>query len=183
MRCPLCNHHNLPGASWCEECGASLVRDDLPEAKTIVERHLCSDAVSALEPRAPQTTTAETTLADAVAGMRMAKTGCLIVTDEDGRVTGILSERELLERVALETPDLAARTVGDVMTRRPESVQRHRPLAYALQRMVVGDHRHLPVVDEQRRAVGVISSRDVIRYVGKMIDAAKSNAEDSVASE
>jgi CBS domain-containing protein len=153
-----------------------LVRDDLPEAKTIFERHVCTDAVSALEPRAPQTTTAETTLADAVATMREASVGCLIVTDEDGRVTGLLSERELLERVALETPDLAGRTVGDVMTRRPESVQQGRAIAYALQRMVVGDHRHLPVVDEERRAVGVISSRDVVRYVERMIDVAGGNA-------
>jgi len=170
MRCPLCHHRNLPGSAWCEECGASLVRDDQPEAKTIVERHLCSDAVSALEPRVPQTTTEGTTLADAVARMREGALGCLIVTDEDGRVTGILSERELLERVALETPDLAARTVGDVMTRRPESVEQDRALAYALQRMVVGDHRHLPVVDEQQRAVGVSSSRDVLRYVERMVD-------------
>ena len=73
-------------------------------------------------------------------------------------VHAYMAERDLLRNAALETPNLSACTVGEVMTQRPESVREDRPLAYALQRMMVGDHRHLPVVDTKRRAVGVISS-------------------------
>jgi CBS domain-containing protein len=39
--------------------------------------------------------------------------------------------------------------------------------------MMVGDHRHLPVVDADNRPVGVVSSRDVIRYVEQVIAEAR----------
>jgi CBS domain-containing protein len=167
--CPLCNHLNLPGAAECEECGASLTQYDVRRTRTILEKHLHDDAVSVLEPRVPVTTSRDTTLEEAVATMRQASIGCLVVTGKNERLVGLLAERDLLRNAALESPQLGARTVGDVMTQRPESVREDRPLAYALQRMMVGDHRHLPVVDEERRAVGVISSRDVIRYLEEII--------------
>jgi CBS domain-containing protein len=47
------------------------------------------------------------------------------------------------------------------------------PIAYALQRLMVADLRHLPVIDADNRPVGVISSRDVIRYVEEMIAKAR----------
>jgi len=173
MNCPLCSYPNLPGAPECDECGASLMHDDVPQPETILEKHLHDDAVSVLQPRTPLTASPDTTLEDAVATMRQAAIGCLVVTGENERLVGLLAERDLLRNAALETPELSARTVGDVMTQRPECVREDRPLAYALQRMMVGDHRHLPVVDEECRAVGVISSRDVVRYLEEIIAVAR----------
>ena len=96
--------------------------------------------------------------------------GCLVVTNDSGHVIGLLSEHDVLQRVALEIPDLDARTVGEVMTQTPETVQENDPIAYALQRMMVGDLRHLPLVDETGTAVGIISSRDVVRYLSELVD-------------
>ncbi|MCP3858958.1 MAG: CBS domain-containing protein [Phycisphaeraceae bacterium] len=173
MNCPLCDHPNLPGDPQCESCGASLTQEDIPRAVTIFENHLQNDGVSVLEPRVPLKTTADTTLDQAVATMRRKSIGCLVVTDGGGQLVGLLSERDFLLKVALETPDLNARTVGEVMTRKPETVQESDPIAYALQRLMVADLRHLPVIDADNRPVGVITSGGVIRYVEEMIAEAR----------
>jgi CBS domain-containing protein len=55
------------------------------------------------------------------------------------------------------------------MTPKPETIEPERPLAYALQRMTVGDLRHLPLVDEENRSVGVISSRDIINHLAAVV--------------
>jgi CBS domain-containing protein len=96
--------------------------------------------------------------------MRKRKIGCLLVTDPDGRLCGIFTERDLLYRVAGKVEDLAGESVSQFMTRDPEVIRGDQLLASALQRMMVGDLRHLPIVDEQGRPKKVLSSRDVINY-------------------
>ena len=176
MKCPLCEHENLPGNADCESCGGSLTQEDVPQAVTLFENHLHNDGVSVLSPATPIKATVDTTLADAVATMRAKSIGCLVVTNDSGHVIGLLSEHDVLQKVALEIPDLDARTVGEVMTQTPETVHESDPIAYVLQRMMVGDHRHLPVVDADNRPVGVVSSRDVIRYIEQVIAEARREA-------
>ncbi|NHZ72947.1 MAG: CBS domain-containing protein [Nitrospirae bacterium] len=173
MNCPLCGYDNLPGSAECDVCGASLTQDDVPQAIANFERHLQDDAVSVLEPATPLTAGLNMPLGEAVAKLRDASIGCLIVTNEDGEVVGLLSERDLLEKAALEIADFRAGTVEGLMTRSPETVQERDPVAYALQRMMVGDHRHLPVIDSAGRAVGVVSSRDVVQYIERVVAAAR----------
>jgi CBS domain-containing protein len=50
------------------------------------------------------------------------------------------------------------------MTPDPEVARESQLIASALQRMMVGDLRHLPIVDEQGRPTKILSSRDVIGY-------------------
>ena len=56
------------------------------------------------------------------------------------------------------------------MTRDPEVVREDQLLASALQRMMVGDLRHLPIVDEEGRPKKVLSSRDVINYGVSLVE-------------
>ena len=92
--------------------------------------------------------------------------GCLLVTEE-GRLTGILTERDLLRKVAGLGQDLGACRVKDFMSGAPESGRPEHPLGYALQRMIVSDIRYLPLVDESGHPTGIVSSRDVIAYMAK----------------
>lgn len=86
------------------------------------------------------------------------QTGSLIVT-EDGRLAGIITERDLLRAVALGTdPDKA--TVDDVMTAEVFTVLPGMPLQEAAREMAVRWIRHLPVV-EHGEILGVVSMRDV----------------------
>jgi CBS domain-containing protein len=88
-----------------------------------------------------------------------------MVTGADDILEGILTERDLLHKVAGQGFDLDQCAVGDFMTEVPETSRADHPLGYAIQRMIVSDLRYLPVVDETGRAVGIVSSRDIIDYM------------------
>jgi len=167
VRCPCCGTENLPGSDNCEHCLASLCQEDVPQAGSAVERSLMGDPVSCLQPLRPLTVEPHTPLDMAVEFMRNHGVGCLLVTDAGGRLTGILTERDLLLKVAGKAADLGRLAVSDCMTPAPERSKPGHPLGYALQRMIVSDVRYLPLVDEDDRPIGIVSSRDVIAYMAR----------------
>ncbi|MEB3851837.1 MAG: CBS domain-containing protein [Desulfurococcales archaeon] len=84
-----------------------------------------------------------------------------VLVVEGGRLVGIITERDVIRLLAAGRP--LTEKLGDVMTRDPVTVKPDTPLIVALARMVEYNIRHLPVVDEKGRPVGVLSVRDVIR--------------------
>lgn len=171
MICPSCAHDNFDGVEECAECLTSMTHEDIPpeRARDRIERALLEVTVSHLCPAKPITIPEKASVDEAVERMRSGRIGCLLVTDPDGRLCGILTERDLLTAIALEVTDLTTRRVEEYMTPKPETIEPDRPLAYALQRMMVGDLRHLPLVDDEQRSVGVISSRDVINHLAAVV--------------
>jgi CBS domain-containing protein len=173
--CPSCGYDNIAGADACSACLNSLTLEDIPpdEARNRVERSLMEDRVADLHPAAPVSVREGARLDEAVATMRAERLGCVLVTDASDKLVGILTERDLLNKVAIEVEDLSRAVVSDFMTPRPETIEPNRPLAYALQRMMVGDLRHLPLVDPNGCAVGIISSRDVVRRIAALVGVIK----------
>ena len=165
MKCPCCGRGNLPGADSCENCQASLCQDDVPQPCGAVERSLMEEPVACLQPLRPLTLEPYTSLDEAVRFMRNHGIGCVLVTDTTGRLAGILTERDLLQKVAGKGRELARLQVADCMTSAPERGRPEHPLGYALQRMVVSDIRYLPLVDASGRPVGIVSSRDIIAFM------------------
>lgn len=128
-----------------------------------LSRNLKVDSVSRLDPSPPRAVDVDGTAADAVEEMRNGNVGCLLVT-ELGRVVGIFTERDLLTRVLapgkpLDTPIRACMTADPVTVAPKDSVRT------AVRRMQKGGYRHLPVVDEAGRPVGVLSARRVVHYL------------------
>jgi CBS domain-containing protein len=172
MRCPCCAHENLPGADLCEECQTSLMHEEVTprEARTRIERSLGEDTVGCLEQHVRVVSVPEdTTLEAAVKTMRAERVGCLLVTDSDGRLTGIFTERDVLTKVALEVTDLSAHPVSRFMTHHPETIRPDHPLAHALQRMMVGDFRYLPLVDDEGRPTQITSSMDIVGHIASLV--------------
>jgi CBS domain-containing protein len=167
MQCPYCGFENLPGADACENCGTSLTRDDVPQANTEVARSLMKDPVECLQPIRPVTVELQASLQQTIQLMRTHRIGCVLITDDDGKLIGILTERDLLQKVAGKVLDLEQCRVGDYMSAAPESSKPDHPLGYALHRMIVSDIRYLPIVDSGGRAAGIVSSRDIIAYMAK----------------
>lgn len=87
-----------------------------------------------------------------------------VVVCESGRVAGIFTERDVLYRTSLEGIDPAT-PIADVMTRDPESLPVTSRLADAIRAMTEGGFRHLPLVADDGRFAGVLTSRDVLRFV------------------
>ncbi len=165
MKCPCCGYVNLPGADACENCGTSLTQDDVPQSGTEVERSLMEDPVECLHPTRPLTVDILTSLTEAIELMRNHHIGSVLVTAANGSLAGILTERDLLQKVAGHGLELDQCAVQDFMTEVPEIIRTDHPLGYALQRMIVSDLRYLPLVNEIGRPVGIASSRDIIEYI------------------
>ena len=79
---------------------------------------------------------------------------------EGGRLLGLLTERDLLARVAAAGLEPARTPVREVMTADPETIGAEEPVGQAIRRMDEGGLRHLVVVD-RGRVLGVLSDRDI----------------------
>jgi len=126
-------------------------------------RNLRRDPVTRLEPSPPRGVDRAATVADAVALMRRENIGCVLVCDAE-RLVGIFTERDLMCRVLAVGKPLTL-PVADVMTPDPEAVQPADAIRVAVRKMKAGGHRHLPVVDEMGRPVGVLSVKRVVHYL------------------
>jgi CBS domain-containing protein len=104
------------------------------------------------------TDSAVDTLRSAAERMWRSQTGSLLVMD-DGRLTGIITERDLLRAVALGA-DPATSTVDEAMTTEVYTVPPDMDLRDAAREMAARWIRHLPVVDDGK-VLGVVSMRDV----------------------
>jgi CBS domain-containing protein len=105
-----------------------------------------------------ESTSSTETLRDAARAMREGDFGSMPVVD-DGQLTGILTDRDIVVRAVAEGLDPAAR-VGDVASRDPVTVEPGEDLDDAMDLMARHRIRRLPVV-EDGRLVGVVSQADV----------------------
>jgi CBS domain-containing protein len=119
------------------------------------------EPIRLLGPRTPLCLSPDATLSDAIRLMREHHVGCVLAVEDD-RLVGILTERDLL--LKLEGGDLS-QPVRDLMTPDPEVLHPDDPIVYALHRMSVGGYRHVPLVDEGGRPVGMVSVKDIVHYV------------------
>jgi CBS domain-containing protein len=93
------------------------------------------------------------------AARRMVEQRCgSILVMEGEQLVGIFTERDLLNRVAAAARDLDQTTLGEVMTRDPDTIAADAPVKEAIRRMDEFSYRYLPVI-EAGRVIGVISTR------------------------
>jgi CBS domain-containing protein len=126
-------------------------------------RNLKIESVSRLHPTPPRQVRPEQSVAEAVALMRQEEVGCLLVCNGP-RVVGIFTERDLMSRVLAARAPLSE-PVSRFMTPNPVAVHPKDPIGLALRRMEEGGYRHLPVVDEAGRPVGVLSVKRIVHYL------------------
>ncbi len=126
-------------------------------------RNLKIDSVSRLHPTPPRHVSPDQSVAEAVALMRREQVGCLLVCD-DAQVIGIFTERDLMRRVLACGKPLSI-PITECMTPNPVVVHPKEPVGAAIQRMEEGGYRHLPVVDESGRPVGVLSVKRIVHYL------------------
>jgi CBS domain-containing protein len=103
------------------------------------------------------------TVRDAAHLMNEHKIGSLVVID-DGQVVGIFTERDVLQRVVGEERNPASTTVGEVMTTEVVCCTPETTIAEARGAMKNRRVRHLPLVDDEHRLLGLISIGDLNAY-------------------
>lgn len=87
--------------------------------------------------------------------------GALVVI-EGGRIAGIFTERDALNKVLAAALDPDTTLVASVMVKDPQTIDADKPLAYALYMMAEGGFRHVPVVDASGAPIGMVSARDAL---------------------
>ncbi|MBI2190591.1 MAG: CBS domain-containing protein [Planctomycetes bacterium] len=120
--------------------------------------------ISALRPSRPVCVEGDLPVSQAIELMKSKNIGCLLILVE-GTLKGIFTERDVLVRVLARNRDAKKVMIREVMTENPECLQHEDMVAYALNRMSVGNYRHIPLVDEANRPVGIISVRDVFKHL------------------
>ena len=103
-------------------------------------------------------------LVEAVELMKRYSVGAVMI-QEGEKLIGILSERDILRKVLGTDVNLNQATVEQYMTRNPEVLKLDDSIAYVLHTMHLGGFRHVPLVDEEQRPVGIVSIKDVNEYI------------------
>ena len=134
-----------------------------------MERTLMEDVISCLHPNCAVVVDRTATVIDAVKRMNHGRMGCVVVT-EGNKVTGILTERDVLFKLLGKSKDLSKVQVASVMTLNPETLTPQDSIAYALNKMAVGGFRHIPIVTPNDPPA-IISIRDIIRYITEHVEA------------
>jgi 2-oxoglutarate/2-oxoacid ferredoxin oxidoreductase subunit beta len=139
--------------------------DERAEDLSAVEHGLDSVMLSQLSPASPITVRENSSLASVIARMRANNIGSILIVDEAGKLAGLFTERDVLNRVACQVEDLEAVTIAKFMTSKPTVLKEDTTIAHGLNLMALYGFRHLPLVDAENRPVGVVSFRDVVSYI------------------
>ena len=121
-------------------------------------------SVESLMKRDPVSVDAAASVADAARRMREARVGAVLVL-ERGRLAGILSERDVLNRVVAEGRSPDGTKAADVASRPVVSVPAGASLRQCAETLRDRGVRHLPVLDAAGVPVGVLSARDFFEAV------------------
>ena len=112
--------------------------------------------------REPYSLRSSATVLDAAHFMAERRIGAVCVLDEEGKLIGVFSERDLLNRVVVPRSDPAALKLGQVTSPLRAVISCDETPHQALERMEQIGSRHLPVVDGEKW-VGMLSIRDLLR--------------------
>jgi CBS domain-containing protein len=119
--------------------------------------------VSSLMQRQVATVRASDALDVAATLMAERDCGCVVVTDADGRPSGVLTDRDVcLAALRLQKP-LAALRAADAMSAQPFTCREGDTVAEGERAMGLHQVRRLPVVDAHGRLVGLLALDDVAR--------------------
>ncbi len=106
----------------------------------------------------------ESNVADAIRMMLDRHVGAVGVVDSEGRVAGIFTERDVLRKLSLTRRDPETTPVRELMTTPVELATTSTGPGEALAIMLERHFRHLPVVDNSGKLLGMLSIRNLLEH-------------------
>jgi len=94
---------------------------------------------------------------------------CVLIVG-DGKLEGIFTSRDFLDRVAAVRADPKTLALGDVMTAAPRTLRPRDGVAFAINWMAIEGFRNVPIVDDHGGLLGVLTVWDVMRHLGNIFD-------------
>jgi CBS domain-containing protein len=147
----------------------------LEEEFSEIKGALLDDTIRVLGPDEPLAVADTVSVQDAVARMMTLRRAAVLVVDGQGRLAGIFTERDVLTRVVAAGLSPGATLVGAVMTRDPDSLSVSDRVAHAVNQMSVAGYRTIPLVDSNRRPVGVVTVSHIIKWMADLFPEAVLN--------
>jgi len=99
---------------------------------------------------------------EAAVRMRQRAVGSLVIVNDDGAAIGIITDRDLVERVMAAGKDPQVTRLADVMTPAPVTIADSQEPSEALRIMRKNSVRRLPVVNHDEVVVGLIALDDIL---------------------
>ena len=110
----------------------------------------------------PATVSLLATVQEAIQTMIDKTVGAVAVVDEQGVVAGMFTERDVLAKFALSGRDPKSTPVRELMSSIVEMGTEETTLSEALAVMLERHYRHMPIVDEQGKVLGICSIRNIL---------------------
>lgn len=134
-----------------------------------IQEALAERTVEAIQHEPFATIGPDTTVADAIQQLAGDHISCLLV-EEGGKLVGVFSDRDVLNKVALEYDQLKDQPVSAVMTTNPVFVYDTDPSAAALSVMAVSGFRHVPILDPDDNLSGIASPQRVTAFLQQFFE-------------
>ena len=135
--------------------------DEVPEIAKAVN---IKDPISSLNLPYPIIFEQGTSINHALKALQGKEKNCTLIIKNE-KLSGILTERDILLKITGKGYDLDTMTVDEIMTPDPEFLTSEDPIAYALNKMHIGGFRHVPIVDDSIIPIGLISVSDIISTI------------------
>jgi len=104
---------------------------------------------------------------DCLAAIQRTRTGdSVFVCEPSGRLTGVLTERDIFGRIVAGHVDLT-RSVETLMTTDPKTLDLDQTIRDAIELMQTGRYRNVPLVDDLGNLMGVVRQQDIISYLAE----------------
>lgn len=129
-----------------------------------IEQALHDEPVAAIQSQPHTSINADTTVRDTLKHMVGDHIACVMV-EENGKLVGVFSDRDVLDKVALEYASVIDKPIRNVMTKDPVYVEQTDPAAAALAVVAVSGYRHVPIVDAERNIVGIVSPQRITKFL------------------
>ena len=107
----------------------------------------------------------QATLRDAIDSIQKYHIGCILL-ENNHKITGIFTERDIVQHIVGNRHNLEKECVADYMTKSPDVLHFQDPIAFALNKMISGGYRHIPIVDKEKKPIGVIAMENIINHLG-----------------
>ena len=133
--------------------------------EALSRRELRNEKLKAIGRREPVTIAPGTSIGDAVEQMQRNGGEALLVQDDD-RLVGILTERDVLLKVLARGVDMDA-SVDRFMTARPDTLTGESTVEDALRLMERGGYRTIPLAAADGRIEGVLRQQDIVEFVAE----------------
>ena len=107
----------------------------------------------------------QATLREVIDNLQKFHLGCILI-ENNNKISGIFTEQDIVQNIVGNRHNLEEECVTNFMTKSPDVLHKEDPIAFALNQMISGGYRHIPIVDSHKKPVGVIGIMDIINHLG-----------------